>query len=123
MNHIKRYAIASLILFFTDYVYIQFIKQHFINQIMLVQKDIVKINYFAVFLCYVMLTVGFYYFAVMKRFSNLEIFMLGFMVYGVYETTNWALFRDWNVQTVVIDTTWGGLLFLLTKIMYRFVMK
>ena len=33
---------------------------------------------------------------------------------GVYETTNYALFSNWSIVSVIIDTLWGGLLFAST---------
>lgn len=36
------------------------------------------------------------------------------IIYGVYETTNYALFKNWSILTVIIDTLWGGLLFAST---------
>jgi uncharacterized membrane protein len=36
--------------------------------------------------------------------------LLGLMAYGTYEFTNYATLRDWSIQQVVIDTTWGGIL-------------
>ena len=35
---------------------------------------------------------------------------LGVLAYGTYEFTNYATLRDWSVQQVAIDTTWGGVL-------------
>ena len=40
--------------------------------------------------------------------------MYGIMVlcvYGIYETTNYALFNEWKPHIVVTDTIWGGILF------------
>jgi len=39
---------------------------------------------------------------------------LGIVIYGVYETTNYALLKDLSILTVIIDTLWGGLLFAST---------
>ncbi len=36
--------------------------------------------------------------------------LLGLMAYGTYEFTNYATLRDWSVQQVAIDTTWGAIL-------------
>ncbi len=36
------------------------------------------------------------------------------VIYGVYETTNYALLKNWSILTVFIDTLWGGLLFAFT---------
>jgi len=35
---------------------------------------------------------------------------LGVLAYGTYEFTNYATLRDWSVQQVAVDTTWGGVL-------------
>ena len=43
-----------------------------------------------------------------------EAFLLGIVIYGVYETTNYALFKNWSILSVIIDTLWGGLLFAST---------
>jgi uncharacterized membrane protein len=46
--------------------------------------------------------------------------ILGFVIYGVYETTTYALLKKWKLQTVMIDTLWGGILFgLTTMITYK----
>ena len=36
--------------------------------------------------------------------------ILGAMAYGTYEFTNYATLRDWSVQMVVVDLTWGTIL-------------
>jgi uncharacterized membrane protein len=43
-----------------------------------------------------------------------DAFLLGLVIYGVYETTNWALFSKWSPMSVIIDTLWGGILFAAT---------
>ncbi len=35
---------------------------------------------------------------------------LGLMAYGTYEFTNYATLRDWSIEQVIIDTSWGGVL-------------
>jgi len=39
--------------------------------------------------------------------------LLGFGVYAVYETTSYAVLKDWNATIALIDTLWGGALFYL----------
>ncbi|MCX7565387.1 DUF2177 family protein [Sulfitobacter sp. F26169L] len=36
--------------------------------------------------------------------------LLGAAAYGTYEFTNFAVLRDWTVQMVVADLTWGTIL-------------
>ena len=32
---------------------------------------------------------------------------LGFVAYGTYELTSWAVMRDWHPQMVAVDLAWG----------------
>lgn len=36
--------------------------------------------------------------------------ILGFVAYGTYEFTSWAVMRDWHPQMVVMDVIWGATL-------------
>jgi len=36
--------------------------------------------------------------------------ILGAMAYGTYEFTNYATLRDWSLQMVAVDVTWGAVL-------------
>lgn len=36
--------------------------------------------------------------------------ILGALAYGTYEFTNYATLRDWSLQMVVADVTWGAVL-------------
>ena len=99
-----------ILLIMVDSVYLFLIKDLFQKQIIKIQKKPLQINYIAAFLCYVFLTLGIYYFT---NKSILQAFILGIVIYGVYETTTKALLHDWNWNIVIIDTLWGGILFSL----------
>jgi uncharacterized membrane protein len=60
------------------------------------------------------LITGLNYFIIKPRKSVTDAFLLGIVIYGVYETTNYALFSNWSIISVIIDTLWGGLLFATT---------
>lgn len=64
--------------------------------------------------CYIFLLFGLYYFILENHRSPLEAMLLGLVIYGVYETTTYALLKNWKLQTVIIDTLWGGTLFYFT---------
>ena len=66
--------------------------------------------------CYIILVSSLYYFVIYKNGSYLDAFLLGFFIYGVYETTNMATFQDWKFDAVMYDTLWGSMLFLITKV-------
>jgi uncharacterized membrane protein len=57
---------------------------------------------------------GLYFFILREKKTPLEAFIFGIVVYGVYETTTYALLKNWKITTVITDTLWGGVLFYLT---------
>jgi len=106
--------ISAIVFITTDFIYLNVIKGYFNNQIKSVQGSEVKVNYLGAALCYLFLIIGINYFIIKLRKSVSEAFLLGLVIYGVYETTNYALFKNWSILTVIIDTLWGGSLFAIT---------
>lgn len=106
--------LSAIILITVDFFYLNVIKNYFLNQIKLVQGSEPKINYLGVALCYIFLITGINYFIIKPKKSVSDAFLLGMVIYGVYETTNYALLKNWSILTVFIDTLWGGLLFAFT---------
>ena len=106
--------ISAIILISIDFVYLNVIKDFFNNQIQRVQGSQTKINYLGAAFCYIFLITGLNYFIIKPHKTINEAFLLGLVIYGVYETTNYALFNNWSIFTVIIDTLWGGLLFAAT---------
>ena len=90
------------------------IKGYFENQIKKVQGSPLKTNLLPIAFCYIFLIFGINYFIIKPKRSVQDAFLLGLVIYGVYETTNWALFTNWSPITVLIDTLWGGILFAIT---------
>ena len=103
---------ATLTLF--DSIYLYFMKDYFDKQISLVQGSGIKMNVYAAILCYVALVFGLYYFIIKDGRNIYEEFLLGIIIYSVYDLTSLALLKNWSVTTAVIDTLWGGILFTLT---------
>ena len=106
--------ISAILLISIDSIYLSIITNYFTDQIQKVQSSQLKINYLGAALCYIFLIVGINYFIIKPNKSVNEAFLLGIVIYGVYETTNYALFKNWSILTVIIDTLWGGILFGLT---------
>ena len=104
----------SVLMFVIDSVFLFSIRSFFSKQIMDVQGEPLKVDYSSAFLCYLLLVFGLYHFIIVLQRSLYDAFLLGFVIYGVYETTTKALLKKWNWLTVIIDTLWGGILFTLT---------
>ena len=116
------YLLTAIILVVLDSIYLNIIKNYFMNQIKIVQGTPIKINFLAVILCYVFLVFGLNYFIIRQHKSVTDAFLLGLTIYAVYEMTSMALLKNWSWVTVIMDTTWGATLFgLTTMIVYKFV--
>lgn len=106
--------VSAIVFISIDFIYLNVMKGYFDNQIKLVQGSPIKMNYLGAALCYILLILGINYFIIKPRRSVSDAFLLGIIIYGVYETTNLALLKNWSILTVIIDTLWGGLLFAAT---------
>lgn len=74
-----------------------------------------KLSFIGVILSYTSLVLSFMYFS-RKLDETLDMAVLGLCLYGVLNTTNMAMFGNWDVITVLMDTVWGGILFGLTHL-------
>jgi uncharacterized membrane protein len=106
--------VSAIVFISIDFIYLNVMKGYFDNQIRMVQGSPIKMNYLGAALCYIFLIAGINYFIIKPRKSVSDAFLLGLVIYGVYETTNLTLLKNWSILTVIIDTLWGGLLFAAT---------
>jgi len=115
-----QYLLTAIIFVILDGFYLNLVKGYFNRQVKSIQGSDIKINIVATGLVYVVLIYGLNYFIIRKHKSVQEAALLGFFTYAVYELTNLSLFKNWNITTVIIDTTWGTVLFgLTTAIVYK----
>lgn len=116
-KYVYEFVFLVTIVCFLDSLYIYSVNNLFKKMIERIQKTEIKINPFSLVLCYVLICTCIYYFVWKKNASLMESFALGFFVYGIFDSTNYTLFRDWNVYLSIIDSIWGGLLFLMSNFM------
>lgn len=116
---IKDYLLFSLVFICIDAGYLYFASKHFNKQLHAIQGSSITLNPVSLFLCYLALTTGIFYFGLLKKMTILEMFFLGIFVYGVYETTNHTIFDKWQWNTVLMDTLWGGILFSLSAALFK----
>lgn len=112
MNKLLLTAFFFLLL---DGIYLSLTNSYFQKQIYSIQGSGIKLQIWKLVLTYIILILGYYYFVIMKNLSLKDTFLLGLFVYAVYEFTNYSIFNRWNWLTVLMDTLWGGILFLLIR--------
>ncbi len=108
----------TFILPLIDAIYLKLISAKFNKQILDIQSSEMKFRLLPAILCYVALIFGLYYFIIKTDTTRekkiMNAFLLGLVIYAVYETTNYATIDKWQPEIVVIDSLWGGVLFALT---------
>lgn len=115
--------ISAIIFVLIDSIYLNLASNYFFNQIKIIQGSPIKMNFIAAIICYIFLIIGINYFIIKPNRSIQEAFLLGIIIYGVFETTNMALFSKWSWFTVILDTLWGGILFALTTYIVKRIFK
>jgi uncharacterized membrane protein len=115
--------VTAVILLSLDSIYIYVFSNMFMKQIEDVQGSPLTLNLVGAIPCYIILISGLYYFIIKPNRTVMDAFLLGLFVYGVYEFTNLAIIKKWNIQTVMIDTLWGGLLFATTTYIIQNYLK
>ena len=112
-------VIIFLCFLFLDLVFF-WVNQTFLTRTLVsVQGFKPKVRYLSAFFCYVALTFLMYYFIIKPKRGLIDAFLLGLGVYAVYETTNYALFKNWPLQMVIMDVLWGGVLFFIVGYLNR----
>jgi len=117
------FLITAIAMVLLDAVYLNLVKGYASSVVQKVQNTPIKINYVGALICYIFLVAGLNYFIIKPNRSVSDAFLLGIVIYGVYETTNLAIFTNWSWLMAVIDTLWGGILFALTTFIVKAIRK
>ena len=114
------YIISTAVILALDSVYLSSTKNYFSSLVKNIQKTNMKIRVLSAVGVYILLAFGLYTFIISKRRPAYEAFLLGVVIYGVFEMTNYAIFDNWSLLPVMFDTLWGGvLLYLSTLVTYK----
>jgi uncharacterized membrane protein len=111
---IKELIISSIALLILDGAYITLNQSAFENQVASVQRVILQVKPLGAIICYFFLIFGLNYFIISKKRSLIDAFLFGLIIYAVYDSTNYALFKQWKPLLAIMDAVWGGTLFTLT---------
>ena len=116
MKNLIKLIVIVLIL---DFIFLYSTRTFFNNQVKLIQGSDVKMNLIGALLSYVCIIVLLNNFIMKDNKNYKDAFLLGVCVYGCYEYTNYAILKNWEFKTTIVDTLWGGTLFALTTIIYN----
>lgn len=116
MNY-KLLLISTIIFPLIDYVYLSRISKHFSKLVKKITKEEMVFNLPKAIGAYFFLILGLYYFILMDLNKNnlrekiFSAMILGWVIYGTYDFTTGAILKDYNWNTMLMDTIWGGILY------------
>jgi uncharacterized membrane protein len=121
---VKDLVLPGFILLFFDFIYISATKNAFELQIAAVQRVSLQLRPLGAIVCYIFLIFGLYYFILREHRSIMEAFLFGLVIYGVYDSTTYAVLKKWDIKLAIMDTLWGGVLMALTTFFtYKYITK
>lgn len=103
--------IITLLVLIIDGTYLSLTSSPFRNMITRIQGSPIALNIYGAILAYVAIVILILFFTDGRKWW--EIWLLGASTYGLFDATNYALFKGWNKWIAIQDTIWGGTLFLL----------
>jgi uncharacterized membrane protein len=117
-EHLKSFFLLAIIILMIDLLWINYIVgDMWKKNVEIVQKSPMEIRKSYALLSYVLIIFGIYYFVQMNmtketyiRDSLIKGFIYGFILYGVFDFTNLAIFKEFDLKTGMIDMVWGGAL-------------
>ena len=106
--------VSGIIMLILDFGFIGINQTAFATQVASIQRVAMQVKPIGAILCYILLIFGLYYFILRTKRSVLDAFLLGIVIYGVYDTTGYTIFKKWDPYLAIMDTLWGGILLALT---------
>jgi uncharacterized membrane protein len=112
-----------LIILFTmlllDAVYLYFTKNMFSSMVVKIQKTAMIPRLEGGAVVYLLLAIGLYHFIIKPARPLWEAGLLGLVIYGTFDFTNYTMFKNYDIQVGIMDTLWGATLLTLTTAIVR----
>lgn len=127
--------LAIFALLILDFIYLASVSVFYKKSITNIQGgEEMKINVWSAIACYVIMVIGLVFIVItqLSRYGTLRSLshvnkikyalrfggVVGFVIYGVFNTTNLAVFQRYSVPLAVIDIIWGSLLYTIATYVY-----
>jgi len=112
----KELVITLVTLLALDAVFIGSTIDIWYLQVASVQRVAMQPRILGAIVCYLCMTISLWYFILRERRTVGEAMLLGMVTIGVFDSTNYAIFKKWKWQVAVMDILWGGVLFAITTL-------
>ena len=101
-----------IVLFVLDFIWLTFNKSNYDLWV----GHVITIQLWPTILAYILLIASIYWILIPLVYQNpqdgfITGAKIGLVIYGIYNTTNMAIYPTYNIQMAIVDTTWGIFLF------------
>jgi len=130
MLELKHKLFSSLVLFILDIIWIKFyMGEQYTPLVKKIQKKNMEVNKVSALLAYILMVIGLNKFVLpLVDLNNINFknclesgFLFGLIVYGVYDFTCGAVFKDWDFKLAIIDILWGGFVYFISCYSLKFI--
>lgn len=135
MNIYLKYFIISIVIIFLDIAWISLNISTYSKEVLKVQKTSMNLRYEHAIIAYIIILFSILYIAIPFTQQNIKInsdksvenkflqsFMyggaVGFSVFGIYNFTSLAIYKDLSLSVAITDTIWGTTLYTLSTFIY-----
>jgi uncharacterized membrane protein len=120
IKEIINFSKIGLIVLFIDILWINiYMKQHFRELVLNIQGEDLNLKIIPAIISYFLIIFSIYYFIIRENKLYLDSFILGIIIYGIFEATSMAIFKKWDYYTLILDTIWGGILYVISFAIYK----
>jgi uncharacterized membrane protein len=102
-----------------DSVYLYLTKSIFGQLVAKIQRTALEFKLLGAVVVYLLLAVGLYVFIVEPGKPLWQAALLGLVIYGVYDFTNYAIFKKYDLSVALMDMVWGSVLLTTTTYVVR----
>ena len=117
-SHLKVLVLSVIFFLVLDALFIGALMKDWQSLLLRVQGEKMEVRLASAVGAYVVMVLAWVYFVYRPYLVHKNIStavrtgaMLGFVIYGVFELTNFAIIKKWNMKFVLMDTIWGSLLY------------
>jgi uncharacterized membrane protein len=138
MNIYLKYFIISIVIIFLDIGWISLNMTKYSKEVLKVQKAALSLRYEHAIIAYIIILFSILYIAIPFTSQNIKINnggkdisvekkllyslmyggALGFSVFGIYNFTSLAIYKDLDATIAITDTIWGTTLYTLSTFIY-----
>jgi uncharacterized membrane protein len=133
INSETLYKIISIVTFLVltiDFIWIKLVMLDQYNSLIYnVQNKSLSVRFIPTILSYITIILPIVLFVIPKLTQRRRVLdslvyggIMGFLMYGMFSFTNYALIQDWSFTVVLLDTIWGAILYSIVSLLTSYLL-